>query len=245
MIDQKLEDLLRKAGSRRVNVPLPKGRLSSLPEADEVLPADIGEVEAIPLGLFIVYVDSKGARSERRIACRRYEPASGTIFAWCFERQTVRRFKVQQIEDIVCAATGEVFDRAQLIEGLQASGLRSRDERLARLLTVLVFLMRCDREVHPLEVEVIEAAATAFALRFDGDDSVVEEGMRFARRLAPDGEDLVRSLRWLAARPERQVLARMLGPLAERIIVADGRITSDEAWFGGIVSDVIAEMVSP
>lgn len=242
-VEELLDRLLLKLSGRRVVPPSPQGSAPSVP-SDDATEAAESSGEGVPLALFIEYRDSKGQVSHRRIACKRYEPANATLLAYCFERRAYRRFRVDRIVTCACPRTGEIFALAEVVSGLAAGGLPFRDDRLGRVLTVLIFLMQCDREEHPIEREVIEDAAGTFALRFDGDDEMVAEGLRVANRMAPDAEDFVGSLRWIAARPERAKLARLVKQYAERVIVADGRITSEEAYFGGVLGDALQRMMA-
>lgn len=236
-----LEGMRTRFGERRVAVPQPAGhQVLIVEEVDDA----IGSAEplAIPMSLFIEYSDSKGAISRRRIACKGYDAARDTVKAFCFERKAVRAFKVERIREAVAADTGEILPLQIVVEQLRGKALPVHDERLARVLTVLVFLMRCDGHVHPAEREVIESAATAFAMRFDGDDETVERAIRAAFRTAPDGDDLVLALEWIAARPECLQLVRLLMPLVDSVVTADDVVTSEEAYFGGIVLDALKAM---
>lgn len=236
-----LDGLKTRFGARRVAVEQPTGhQVLIVEELDDEIEA--AEPLAIPLGLFIEYSDSKGAITRRRIACKGYDAARDTVKAFCFERKAVRAFKVERIREVIAADTGEVLPLQIVVEQLRGKALPVHDERLARVLTVLVFLMRCDGQVHPAEKEVIESAATSFAMRFDGDEETVDRALRAAFRAAPDGDDLVLALEWIAARPECLQLVRLLMPLVDRIVSADGVVTSEEAYFGGIVLDALKAM---
>lgn len=242
MIERILGVLQSKLTGRRVE-PAARPDQKSVVAANEPdeLSSDrtAGDVGVIPLALFIEYLDASGKASQRRIACKCYEPATETLLAHCFERRARRRFKMARIRSAVCVATGEVYDVSTLGAGLLAGGLGVRDERLDRILTVLVFMMRCDRQVHPREVEVIEDACGRFALRFDGDDSVVARGIEMAAQIAPDGDDLVKSIEWISKREDGPQLVRLLVPLVDQVIMADGKIASEEAYFGGLVKDAL------
>lgn len=242
MLGEMLTGLRNRFGSRQVDVLQPAGHFAIvLEEVIEEQPEDAVPL-ALPLALFIEYQDAKGATSRRRIACKSYDVARDTIKAYCFERKSPRAFKVDRIREAVAVDTGEVLPLELVVQQLRGSALPVHDERLARVLTVLVFLMRCDGHVHGLEREVIEDAATAFAMRFDGNDETVERALVASLRTAPDVDDLILALQWIAARPECLALVRLLVPLVDRVVTADGQVTSEEAYFGGVVLDALKAM---
>lgn len=237
-----LSKMAGKLAGRRVVPPLPQGRSARIADDDrsEDLPADQAGGEN-STALFIHYKDSKGQVSQRRIVCKAYEDDNGCIRAFCLERRAPRRFRVDRIIEAASIDTGEVYETSVLL-ALLRHGVIVTDERLRRVMTILTFLMRCDEETHPLEIEVIEQAATSFALRFDGSEETIAEGVRYARSLAPDADDFIRAIRWIAKRADSAQLVRLIAPMAERVIVADGRIKSEEAYFGGLLKDALAEI---
>lgn len=243
MTDLGLEWLRTKLGHRRVVPPLPNGAAARLPAEDDIESDLEGGAESVPLALYIAYIDAKGQPSERRIVCKKFDITNRSILAFCLERRAYRRFKVDRITACICSRTGEILEINDLFDRATA-GIDGQYERLAHFLSVLIFLMQCDREAHPLEMEVIGEAANSYALRFDGDDSTVAFGCQLAARLAPDTDDMIRSLEWINRRPDRVALARTLNPFVERVIVADGRITSEEALFGGYVRDALRQITA-
>jgi len=242
--DAILKALGLRGGARRVVPPLPVGRLALIerPDADETLiePERSG---GTPIALFIVYRDSTGAETKRRITCKRFEADKGNLHAWCHERQAFRRFKLARVSECIIAETGEEISAAQLAAMLPAGESPAGDRRLTRILTVLVFLMKCDGKAHPAEREVIEDAAGSYAMRFDGDDATVAKAARGAFSLAPDIDDTIAALRWIEANPDGRQMARLLLPFIDRVIEADGVIASQEAYFGGMVRDALRAIV--
>lgn len=241
MIEQIVETFRAKLANRRVDVNIPAGRSVKIHPNDDAEPA-VKTEGGIGLAFYIEYRAADGELSKRRISCKRFEPATNTVLAYCYERRAARRFRVDRILLIVVPETGEVLDREGWLDQLGGEGLHRRDERLTRLLTVLVFLMRCDRHEHPAEAEVIERAVTSFALRFDGDDAMIEGGVALAKQLAPDADDVAMAIRWIDKREERGRLARLVLPFIDQVIVADGAIASEEAYFGGLLKDAFRGM---
>ena len=189
--------------------------------------------------MVIDYVDTKGAQSFRRISCRRVDIGTGTIHAYCLERSGWRSFKLDGIREAFAADTGEMIDLGALVSDLRRRGLPIDDDRLARALVALTFLMRCDGEAHPLEHSAIEDAASSFVIRFEGDDAMYTEGIKLAGKLAPDGQDFVRALKWVAKHPERRLLAQYLLQHACNVVDADGRLALEEVTFGGELSEYL------
>jgi len=189
--------------------------------------------------MFITYCDADGDETARRISCRRFDVGTGLLHAHCFERNAWRSFRADRITAAFCAETGEEFDSQNLLRDLKLRGLPIDDSRLARVLTTLVFLMRCDGEAHQLEQDAIGQAITSFAIRFEGDDGTVYEGERLAGRLAPDGQDFVRALKWIGRHADGRRLARFLIDHAAAVIEADGVLRESEIQFGAEVSQYL------
>jgi len=233
--------LVDKLKGRRVVPPVPPGRVAMVPRDDAV---EHGESSGpgMARALFIEYRDAKGQVSNRRIACKRFEPATDTVLAWCFERKAYRRFKLAGILTAACPETGEVYPLPMALAMLRGEAPARHDERLVCFVTLLVFIMDCDREAHALEMEAIDDAVAIYALRFDGDDAMIAEGRELAETLAPDSDDFVEALEWMARQPDRERLARLIDRQVENVIVADQRIASEEAYFGGILRAALQAM---
>lgn len=137
-----------------------------------------------------------------------------------------------------CTETGEIFDVSELIIILRKRGMSAGDPRLGKVLTPLVFLMRCDG-VQRGEMEALEQAVTSFAMRFDGGDATVEEGLRLAHTLAPDETDFRRSLSWLKRRGDGPQLAKFLQREGCRVLDADGMHSPEEASYGILLDEVL------
>lgn len=65
------------------------------------------------------------------------------------------------------------------------------------------------------------------------------EGIKLAGKLAPDGQDFVRALKWVAKHPERRLLAQYLLQHACNVVDADGRLALEEVTFGGELSEYL------
>lgn len=161
--------------------------------------------------------------------------------AWCFEREAIRQFRVDRIQEAICTETGEVFELGLLLDALSARGLPVRDTRLARCMMMLIFLMRCDG-IHRAEMDAIETAATSYALSFDGNDATVEEAMRLSTLLAPDSVDFNKALRWMTTRSDGAVIARFMRKHAAAVIDADGQHSPEEIRFGAELGDMLTRI---
>ena len=190
--------------------------------------------------MFIEYRDSSSAISHRRIACRTFDPSADVLNAWCFEREALRAFRYDRIVSAACTETGEFFDLGSLIQTLRANGLPVRDAGLNASLKVLVFLMRCDG-IHAAEEAALEDAITGYAIRFNGDDEMVESGIRQARTMAPDERDFLKALRYVTKRRQGPALARFVQAQAQRIIDADGRHSAEETRFAIELDELLAK----
>lgn len=227
---------------KRVVPPVPPGRTVLL-VAEEVPVASAKRDGTASLSLFIEYLDAKGARSERRIACQSYDRSVDMITAYCFEREALRQFRCDRIVSAACTETGELFDLADLTERLRARGLPVRDAGLNAALKLLTFLMRCDG-IHAQEAVVLEEAITSYALRFDGDDAMVDLALRQSRTMAPDEHDFLRALRFVALRRDGPALARFIRSQAQRMIDADGLHSAEEARFAIELDQLLSKVAA-
>jgi hypothetical protein len=234
------ESLSALVAGKRVVPPVPQGRAVNLSGEDQPA-SSLDRDETTSLALFIQYCDAKGVVSSRRIVCRSYDVATDTITAFCFERGALREFKIERVIEAVCTQSGEVYDLTVLTQALKRNGLPVRDGRLNLVLRFLTFLMRCDG-VHPAEEEMLEHAITSYALRFDGDDALVEQALRQARTMAPDDRDFLNALYSIGKRSDRANLAKFIRLQARRVIEADGRISAEEARLGAELDAVLGKL---
>lgn len=238
-----ISDTIRSlVAGKRVVPPVPPGRTVLL-APEEVSAITTRRDGTAALSLFIEYVDAKGNRSERRIRCESYDRSVDMITAYCFEREALRQFRCDRIVNAACTETGEFFDLEDLVERLRARGLPVRDAGLNAALKILTFLMRCDG-VHHNERVVMEDAITSYALRFDGDDAMVDLALRQSRTMAPDERDFLRALRFVTLRRDGPALARFIRSQAQRMIDADGLHSSEEARFGLELDQLLAKVAA-
>ncbi len=250
-----LIDLLlgRRGGARLVPPPGPAAFEAILPEVDseeeledalEEEEDEEGLVHILGEALVITYENAKGEESRRRIALHTAYESQGFHYlkAYCFERSAVRCFRADRIREIVDVETGEVFESTASIfevvsERADPLDAREATERAFQLqkqgILMLLFLARCDGEVHPSEEEVI--------LTYIDDacgSKGVDEGYALRRlaHLSPDPLSYEKALKYLA-RFDPEQLRRVLR-YARRLIEADGAISEDEARFAMAIDDL-------
>lgn len=197
---------------------------------------------------FICYEDAKGEITERRIAVRRIEGygKANAISAWCFERKAHRRFLVSGIRELICAETGEVLDAQSHFDKLAQQGVvESLDKSLADLVTILVFLARCDGHFHPNEQAAIDRAIQEHMMTFGGDAKQSKAAMKRALQLAPDGKDFMLALDRIGKHARRALLADLILDASEEVIEADGQTAGEEErWFDSVTAKLL-EMAEP
>lgn len=241
-MSETLEEIAGLIGRKCVIPPVPPGRTVSIAGEDE--PAQESERDGTAaLALFIEYRDARGVMSARRIACRSFDTSRESLTAYCFERQAMREFRVDRIVSAACTQTGEFFELSELLVRLRDGSTPVRDSGLNLVLRFLTFLMRCDG-VHWKEPEVLEQAITSYAMRFDGDDAMVDQAMRQAPTMAPDETDFIRALYSIGKHPDRVRLARFIQQHARNIIEADGVISEEEARLGMELDAVLRKLAS-
>ena len=220
-----------------VEPPKPIWAVSNIPGAEEAVAEAKRDATSSWAG-FIRYVDSAGALSERRIVCRQvagYGRAE-TIRAVCCEKRSVRDFRIDRIQELICLETGEVLDPMSHFEQLRLHGaLQVLDKSLSDLGRILVFMARCDGSLHPLELEAVEEGLGRYVLRFGGDDRTVEAALKNSAKIAPDGEDLVTSLERIGRHPEARQVSRLILDCMGKITMADGFLHPDEVEWSDVV----------
>jgi len=236
-----LGSIARATDGLRVTPPTPPGRRPRLAGSER--PCGAGAPgRASGFALFIEYHDADGVITERRITCRRLERGeSRYIRAFCHERGAPRLFRADRILAAVCVSTGEDFDPARLFDELAARGLPVGDPRLAKCLTVLAFLMRCDGW-HPAEAEVLERAVERFVLRFEGSDAMYEEGRALIRSLAPAADDFLRALRFIAQLHDSHRISRFVIEHAAQVVDADGTHSPEEIRHALMVGEYLKRL---
>ncbi|WP_066045549.1 MULTISPECIES: WYL domain-containing protein [Sphingomonadales] len=224
-----------------------------LPDQEDEPPAEaLPELSIAGHNCIVTYVDSRGRPSTRQLTCTRLEDLQGVqyLFAWCLHRKAHRRFRLDRISEVSDAVSGETlgdgssyFARfgqwhvqdAPLHWGL--SPCHHADLRAG--LIVLMFMARCDGEVHEAELEVVEQLVTSFWLRCETlADLPLNEIRAAADRIAPDSESFFVALE--RAR-QSQALTRIIVPYLERVMVADGRLHAHELHWMRAAIDYLSQ----
>lgn len=195
---------------------------------------------------YMRYVDVHGEVSERRIVCRVVEGygRAETIGAYCCERKSNRRFRIDRIEELICLQTGELVNPATHFDQMRLHGaLRVLDKTLSDFGRALVFMARCDGAMHPLEMDAVEEGMGRYVLRYGGDDDDLARALKGTAQLAPDGPDLVNALVRIERHPDAKQVARLMLNCMEKVTVADGHLHADEIEWGGLVQQHLIRIV--
>ncbi len=223
--------MLRTTRSRRVTPPIPPKQIVSIVDEEPELATPVERNDASAWSAFIAYANAKGEASQRRITLHRIEGtgAATHLYAYCHERQQDRSFRVDRIQQLACCETGEVLDPALHFEMLRTTGAaRCKDKLLTDVVRVGSFLARCDGDYHPLEREAINTMIERYCLNFGGSDRLCRDTGEDAKRLAPDGIDMVKALGRIAKAPQGSQIARFMLHHGAEVIEADGRINTEE-----------------
>lgn len=238
--------LVEAVTGKSVVPPVPEGKAVILPVQDDeleivaaeplpVLAEPENDNEPIPLAIFIEYIDAKGEGSARRILCRKIDLDAGTILAFCHERTAMRCFRIDRIQTAWSVETGEEYPLGNLPQRLINGGLPTEDKKLVRLLTILVYLMRCDHFVVREELEMLERAVTSYVLRYGGDDAAVESALDLAVGMAPSDRDFLLAVRWVSRLAGGGQFAAFVRQWSHQIVIADGVLTHQEAAAGHVI----------
>ena len=236
-------DIVRsRFGAKPPPAPVPKGfapKLSPV-DADSFTGKSVVVGESVNgLTVIIDYRDAKGASSTRQISCIRIENGAGKRYlrAFCHQRRALRMFLVERIDAVIDAETGELLaagdaffrDYGDDRIGQTAPGWGLSVQKRADLgagLTSLIFLSRCDGQMHPAEVDEVETFASAWWMRAEIRSPMPEADIfAHAKRLAPDVEAFVLAAHRVRSEPQ---LARLVAGYARRVIEEDGRLAPEE-----------------
>lgn len=236
-----------------------------VPVAPDADPDDLlsdGDELALPLateaqpvtGLLMIidYLDSKGQKSTRQIACRRIDQFADKAYlvAWCELRRQTRSFNVSRIARAVDAGTGEIYEPGSVLldlftvdrksTGRYRFGLNPRNfARFNAALNILAFVARCDGDWHILESAAIDDFVMACWLRLDfPGDLDLEAVSAHVSRLAPDAEALWLSVNECAKDPQ---LARLVIHYLTKVIDADGVHHPREVWWALQIAETLKE----
>ena len=241
-----IERLAVAVHGKAVTPPSPEWFKSAIPEREEALQL-AGRDKSSSFAAYIGYTAESGKRSERRIVCRKVEGygKAETIGAWCCETRAHKRFRIDRISDLICLETGEVLDPFGHFEMLRLQGaIGVNDKALTDLCRILIFMAKCDGEVHPLEAETIATGVERYVLRFGGDDRVVNTALKNAAKLAPDHEDFVDSLLAIERHPHSRSLASLLIEQIGEVTVADGNLHANELEWSALASLSLKAMIA-
>ncbi len=236
-----INQIARDLAAEIISLPAPPSPLLIvLPEVDEepVRRAEnIGDAEG--QSFLIEYVNSAGKPSTRRITV--WSIVGGTngipsLLAHCHERKAQRQFRVDRIQCFI-DYDGEVFDDVPLFleqnfgMALPVSTKRADDgARWAGILNsirhdavLLAALAKSDGKVRPEEIEVETDYLASLAERTGVmlDDGDIASIRRFAGRLRPSEEAIMRALNALTAEGETRTKRLLMA--AVRVIDADGK----------------------
>lgn len=195
----------------------------------------------------IAYVDASGAESERRIICRQVYLSGGKTYiqAVCLERQAPRSFRVDRITEVYCGVSGEDLGSASLlfvggVERPQRTAPKTNPAVLSgrRALQVLITLARCDGQVHPSEVRVIEGFLDK---SLPGRTTIKERSalLDYGMRLAPSYGTFVRTFERML-----EIDSALVGPVLQAAIdvaEADGHWHPEEIETIKFLIDVAQE----
>lgn len=239
-----LQELL---SGKRVRPPLPSGKTASVGnETDD--PVRMTPDESAAASIYIEYRDSKGEESCRTITFRAIQGHYGrpeTIGAFCHARERYKCFRVDRISEMMVEDTGEVLDPLEHCIALHRNGaLKIEDKALTRVMRIVTFMARCDGEFHSLEQTAIDDILGRYFRFFGGDDDAYECARREVMNLAPQGDDVIKAVKWMRRAPDRQQLARFVIESSAQVVQADGRIREEETQWGIELGDQLKRIAT-
>lgn len=172
------------------NRPLPKTDKSTfyVPEEEIIedfeLPQDFDSIKLNSLAQ-IIYVDSKGQKSERRITIHSVSQTVNNDYivkGYCHEKNALRTFRLTRIQQLTDMETGEIFENPSLffIERFQDSpiGIITKIfQELESEILILTFVARADGYLRAKEREIIMKFITD-ASNTDLDQELLENEIR-------------------------------------------------------------------
>ena len=218
--------------------------------AEEDYP-DADELDSIAgVCVEIVYRDSRGREGARRITCRNLTRAKDVTYicAYCHERQAPRQFRADRVQMVIDPETGECLTAEAFLSEFAIDresdsgltwGLPVRTQaQLTNALRVLAFMGRCDRDWHPLEMDVIEEFIAIYWLRKElPGEPPMDDVLKVARRMSPEPEDFFVSMLHVAKDPP---VAQLLKEAICAVIDADGLHAAEEVYWGNQVASYLA-----
>jgi hypothetical protein len=192
---------------------------------------------------FIAYGNAKGEDSVRTITLRSISGHYGQpelINAYCHYREAYRTFRLDRITGMACAVSGEELDPLKHCLELHRRGaLKIEDKALTRLMSLLVFMARCDGHYHKLEHSELEELLGRYLRFFGGEDEIYEMAILECQRLAPSSDDLIRSLKAFSRMPEGPRICSFALDSCAAIIDADARHADEEVRWALEVSEAL------
>lgn len=242
---RKFRNLIAKISGYRVVPDVPHGRNIDIRIDDPSLQA----VDTTPdltsaLSFFIRY-DGGTLGGGRRVTLRRIEAQRSSLLSFlahCHERQAIRRFRSDRVEEAVDMATGEVLDCKQFCEFVMSRSGGLIESRLLAMTKLLVFMGRCDGRIVNAEWEALDLALVRLQRSLLDDDRGADLLLAESRRLAPDSRDFLKTLRELTKTrlPARthEELRRAIGAIVD----ADGYLHPSEVSWAMEAADYIDAM---
>lgn len=205
-------------------------------DPDTIAPAPAPENGLQSIGgllLEILYTDTHGNTSARRVTCRRLIERRGRHYleGICHERRAYRCFRLDRIDEIIDPETGEILDVEDLLadytaERAEAFGLSDGQTlELVSFLTVLVFIARCDRDWHDAEKTIIHQFIEEWWVDRGFGSRAPEKMHLHMLRMAPGPDDVMAALSYMARinAPREAFLSTLTS-----VIEADGVFTAEE-----------------
>lgn len=224
----------RLLSGKRVVPPVPQGRVTIV-AATETYDPPKPRSKASGSSCFIEYVNADGESSARTITVRRIEGHFGKpemIGAHCHVQERYKAFRIDRINAMFDCVTGEELDPIEHCIALHRHGaLKIEDKALARVMRIMTFMARCDGNFHALEQDAIDDVLGRYFRFFGGDDDAYECARREAMRLAPDADDVIRSINWIKRAPLSKELAGFVLKGSASVIDADGIHSEDEVYW--------------
>ena len=241
-----LDNVIAWLSGRQTRAPsLPAGATARVPAqepvvAPEFAPHQLAD-DLVGTSWFIVYRDSKGEESQRRITVMGFKEGSSgrSVMAMCHERKAWRQFIVSRIDAVTDIETSELIEPPSRVFGAAGAPAakappRPEAQAHARFMTeardglrVLILLARSDGRMCAAEEDILigfaEETAAAHGLDYDRAKLIA-----WARKQTPDAALGATSLRRMAERHSDLALPGLAKHMAE-MISADRVVTSEEA----------------
>lgn len=237
-------------GDRRIERPLPPGRIASVAaddDPDHSFGDDQAEASDPSAGatFFAVYAKASGEVTQRRLSIKQIQGhgRAERVLCYCHERRALRTFVIERFVELVDLETGELLDSLSFFEGCRAQGtLPAKDRAFHDMLAILVFIAECDDQFHPLEEREIEACLGSYFVRYGGREKDLEDAKRSMRKLSLDTSDFVHALERSGSHPDGRAMLRLVRQSLNRVASADGVIVDEEHRWLMAAADILDEL---